>query len=528
MLNLSRPPREGCSGGRADPVASHLAALPSPLWAFNLDPANVPEPGSPRNVSRRTYAVGCPTFRRAIQSAFVFAHESARRCQPWNEEVNPAVLDMLRTGAQDNLEPPERFDRSQAVHMNAAGHLGAGQGERGVYDEDLGLRFDELHAKYTALLKRSQELQGTVTPDLISTSAPQSEENDYSLPPSRELTRVIMHRVKRYVTGPRLRSEILGQLGRGRRAADRLSRRPAAGRPRDEPRQLEAVVPTAAEAPPQEAPRFPAGHYYSPMYDAKELAAERETLWPPVPRTTIGLDWRDADQLRLCQEIFAQQQHLAFRETASDDPTEYYAINDLYPPLDAWVLEAILRHFRPRRMIEVGCGFSTLVSARVNREHLGGEMRVTCIEPYPRPFLDNLSGVADLRVEKVQDTPIEVFAELQESDILFIDTSHTVKTGGDVNWIYHEIIPRLAPGVVIHLHDIFLPREYPESWVMERWGWNEAYLVRSFLSFNAAFEILWGTQYMLAYHEPDVLAAFPGLQRYAERGGASFWIRRSA
>ncbi len=155
-------------------------------------------------------------------------------------------------------------------------------------------------------------------------------------------------------------------------------------------------------------------------------------------------------------------------------------------------------------------------------------MRVTCIEPYPRPFLDNLSGVADLRVEKVQDTPIEVFAELQESDILFIDTSHTVKTGGDVNWIYHEIIPRLAPGVVIHLHDIFLPREYPESWVMERWGWNEAYLVRSFLSFNAAFEILWGTQYMLAYHEPDVLAAFPGLQRYAERGGASFWIRRSA
>jgi Methyltransferase domain len=273
--------------------------------------------------------------------------------------------------------------------------------------------------------------------------------------------------------------------------------------------------------------RFEVGEYYSSMYDTRDLAERRHEVWPATPRQTIGIDWRDACQLALCRDVFARQTHLSFPGDAGENPTEYFVNNGQYPPLDAWILEGFIRSLRPRRMIEVGCGFSTLVSARVNTEYFSSQISLTCIEPYPRPFLvRGIAGIDAVRVEKIQGTPLALFATLEKDDILFIDTSHTVKTGGDVTWIFHEILPRLAPGVVVHIHDFFLPQDYPESWVMEGWGWNEAYLVRSFLTFNHAFEIVWGTVYMLIHHHDDVVVAFPGFQRYLAMGGASLWIRR--
>jgi predicted O-methyltransferase YrrM len=273
--------------------------------------------------------------------------------------------------------------------------------------------------------------------------------------------------------------------------------------------------------------RFDIGEYYSSMYDTRELAQQRQRLWPLIPRETIGLNWRETAQLALCRNVFARQAHFEFPEDAVEDPAEYFVSNGQYPPLDAWVLEAIMRQAKPRRMIEVGCGFSTLVSARVNREYFDSQINLTCVEPYPRTFLSKgIAGVTELRAEKIQDAPLTIFAALKRDDILFIDTSHTVKTGGDVTWIFHEIVPRLAPGVIVHIHDFFLPGEYPEAWVLEGWGWNETYLVRSFLTFNEAFEVIWGTQYMLVKHSADVVAAFPDFQRYLAMGGASLWIRR--
>jgi predicted O-methyltransferase YrrM len=273
--------------------------------------------------------------------------------------------------------------------------------------------------------------------------------------------------------------------------------------------------------------RFAVGEYYSPMYDTRELSQQKEKLWPREPRETIGLDWREPNQLALCR-VFARQRYGEFPESATGDPVEYFVENGQYPPLDAWVLEAVMRYYRPRRMIEIGCGFSTLVSAWVNREHFDSKMSLTCIEPYPRQFLTDgtVAGIDGLRIEKIQDTPLDLFELLERDDVLFVDTSHTVKTGGDVTWIFEEILPRLAPGVIVHIHDFFLPLEYPEPWVLEGWGWNEMYLVRSFLTFNEAFEIVWGTVYMLVNHLADVLSAFPNYQRYQAMGGASLWIRR--
>jgi SAM-dependent methyltransferase/predicted O-methyltransferase YrrM len=284
---------------------------------------------------------------------------------------------------------------------------------------------------------------------------------------------------------------------------------------------------TTKEAPKGPANRFPIGHYYSPMYDTSELARRRTEIWPTPPRSTPGIDWRDGEQVRLCREVFAAQERLDLADEPTSDPTAYHALNNQFPPLDAWVLEGLLRSARPQRMIEVGCGYSTLVSARVNREYLDGATRLTCIEPYPRDFLEaGVPGVSELRVEKIQETPLEIFEALDKDDMLFVDTSHTVKTGGDVTWIFGEIIPRLRSGVYVHVHDIFLPGDYPEDWVLEGWGWNELYLVRAFLSFNDAFEVVWGGQYMLHHHADEVLAAFPGQARYQHRGGGSLWMRR--
>jgi Methyltransferase domain len=305
---------------------------------------------------------------------------------------------------------------------------------------------------------------------------------------------------------------------------------PAAPQPATPP----APEPDAPAAPedgrPDDAPtRFPIGHFYSPAYDPRELAEEprRSQIWPPEPRPTPEIDWREQEQIELCRGPFAAQDRLELATREPSDPTEYYTSNDQFPALDAWALEAIVRHRRPHRMIEVGSGFSSLVTARVNREHLDGRLEFTCIEPYPRPFLvEGVPGISKLRVEKVQDTPLEVFDSLGRGDVLFIDTSHTVKTGGDVTWIYHEIIPRLASGVAVHMHDICLPGDYPPSWVLEGWGWNETYLVRAFLSFNDEFHVLFSSPFMVQRHPDVLLEAFPGFAEHRRNAGSSLWIER--
>jgi predicted O-methyltransferase YrrM len=273
---------------------------------------------------------------------------------------------------------------------------------------------------------------------------------------------------------------------------------------------------------------WPLDHYYSPIPDSRKLAEEpaRSRVWPRAPRATPGIDWRGDEQVALVRE-FAEQSQLEFPDQPTGDRRDYHAGNEMFSRLDAWMLQGILRRFSPRRMIEVGCGWSSLVTARINREYLGGELNFTCIEPHPPEFLTGgVDGITRLIVSPVEELPVDTFLELGQGDVLFIDSSHTVKTGGDAVYLYGEVLPRLAPGVVVHIHDIFLPWDYPPDWVFSGRAWNEQYLVRAFLAFNSAFQILLGVGWM-SHFRPDVLAAsIPGYPDRHRDGGGSLWIQR--
>jgi len=271
------------------------------------------------------------------------------------------------------------------------------------------------------------------------------------------------------------------------------------------------------------------GHYYSPIPDTDVLERpdQRARIWPDDPLPMPGIDWRPEAQLALCSDVFAAQEPISFPAESPADVPGYTRHSGRYPPIDAWVLQAFLRHLEPARVIEVGAGYSSLVTARVNREFFGERIDFTAIDPFPLPFLQQgVPGLTALREEAIQDTPLEVFEQLGAGDLLFVDTSHVVKTGGDVAWIYNQILPRLRSGVVVHLHDVFLPWDYPPHWVFAGKGWNEQYLIQSFLVWNSAFEVLFGTHWMIRRHWDVLRGAFPELVDGDRQRGSSLWIRR--
>ncbi len=237
---------------------------------------------------------------------------------------------------------------------------------------------------------------------------------------------------------------------------------------------------------------FPPGHFYSPIADLNDISSREGKIWNSG-RQMLGINWKDEAQQRLLLKgLRPYIAKIAFPTEKPEDETVYFYKNDQFPVLDAEVLYCLLRHFRPRRVIEVGSGFPSLITAHVNRVHCGSGIHFSCIEPLPRKFLlDGIAGISELIQQRVEDISLDYFDQLDENDILFIDSSHVAKIGSAVNHLFFEFIPRLRKGVLIHIHDIFLPDEYPQKWIIEEGShWNAQYLVRAFLQFNHAFEIV--------------------------------------
>jgi Methyltransferase domain len=259
-------------------------------------------------------------------------------------------------------------------------------------------------------------------------------------------------------------------------------------------------------------------HFYEPIPDTQSLP---ETLWSQSSKL-VGIDMNESIQLDLLRNHFSK-----FRG-------EYEALPAEPPPGQRWpfrgtdvlVAYCMVRHFQPRRIIEIGSGFSSRVLGQAAAKNKNSSL--ICIDPFPGELLRNgsIPALQSLIETKVQDLDLEFFSQLESGDILFIDSSHTVKIGGDVNYLFLEVLPRLNRGVIVHVHDIFLPFEYRRHWVLDEFRfWTEQYLLQAFLTFNPEFEVLLANYYLSRYHKEQLQAAFPDLPRWI---GGSFWMRRKA
>lgn len=230
--------------------------------------------------------------------------------------------------------------------------------------------------------------------------------------------------------------------------------------------------------------------YYSPIVDAAALPTE---LWSQ-PRVTPGLTVDVEAQLAFLERDLAP--HL----TEFDPPRErsdaggFYLHNGYYGPVDAQVLYAIIRHVKPARMIELGSGFSTLVALAAHQANVaeGKPCDYRIFDPYVGDHSQVPSSDLVL-VRRMEATSVALseFAALEAGDIVFIDTTHTVKPAGDVNYLLLEVLPILRPGVIVHVHDVFLPWEYPRHWIVGlRRHWTEQYLLQALLCCNPCFELL--------------------------------------
>lgn len=251
-------------------------------------------------------------------------------------------------------------------------------------------------------------------------------------------------------------------------------------------------------------------HYYYPIPSTRDLS---DALFHRRSEM-VGVSWNEDEQLRHLDDIFPRY----VTEAAFDE-------NIGLSPVDASILHAMIRYYRPTKMVEVGSGESTKFTGRacvLNRAE-GAFCEFTAIEPYPRgDLVAGIPGLDRLRQTKVQDVDLEEFADC---DLLFIDSSHVVKMGGDVNFLFLEVLPRLKPGCLVHVHDILLPGEYWRDWVVKRrLFWTEQYLLHAFLLFNSQYEVLWASRYMQLKHETGVGATFPFYR--PEHRITSFWMRR--
>jgi hypothetical protein len=264
-------------------------------------------------------------------------------------------------------------------------------------------------------------------------------------------------------------------------------------------------------------------HYYQPIPDTRALSEECCNQVSLMP----GVDMNERRQLQLLEEAFPQfgQEYNAFSKGANDAGDDFDLNNTMFAGTDALTLYCMVRHFRPRRIFEVGSGISSRLSAKALLVNGSGEL--TCIEPYPNELLKRgFPGLSALIPKPVQDVSVEHFQELRANDILFIDSSHVVKIGGDVNYLFLEVLPRLAPGVIVHVHDIFLPMAGKMQWVMKDFRfWTEQYLLQAFLIFNSQFEVLFSCTYLGIRHVDKMRATFPNSPWW---GGGSFWMQRRA
>jgi len=269
---------------------------------------------------------------------------------------------------------------------------------------------------------------------------------------------------------------------------------------------------------------YPRGHFYSPLPSPEEVADAfaRGGFGPPF----AGVDLNEAEQLALLEKFAAYYPEQPFPEEPAPG-RRFHLNNPSYGHYDGIMLYGMLRHLQPRRVIEVGSGFSSAAMLDLNEHVLGGRMQLTFIDPDMsrlRPLLrDGDAGRVTLIERRVQEVPVDLFRTLGANDVLFIDSSHVSKVGSDVNRLFFDVLPVLPAGGHIHVHDIAANFEYPRDWFEQGRAWNEQYLLRAFLMFNRAFRVVLFTAWLSDRRHEFLRERMPFCAR---GGGGQLWLRR--
>ncbi len=271
----------------------------------------------------------------------------------------------------------------------------------------------------------------------------------------------------------------------------------------------------------------PPGHFYSPIPSIETLTAHLQSLeLQPLPRNLPGIDLNVDKQLELLRAFATLAPEVCFpaEKTAS---AHYYYHNHSFQHSDAILMQCLIRHFRPNRILEVGSGFSSFVTLDTNQQFFERRIRCEFIEPSPKRLLEDLTHeelqITGLYPQRFQDVDLAVFADLNADDILFLDTSHVSKLNSDVNHLIFNVLPVLKSGVIIHLHDIFFPFENSPRYYQWPAFWNECYLLRAFLLHNADYQILLWNDYLKLFHPTEMGHIHPDCLGNTNQ---SFWIQK--
>jgi predicted O-methyltransferase YrrM len=268
-------------------------------------------------------------------------------------------------------------------------------------------------------------------------------------------------------------------------------------------------------------------HFYEPIPDTRKLASH---TWGNTS-DMLGINMNDNRQLELLNN-FKDRFKIEFDliPLNINNENEYYVNNGSFTAVDGEILYCMIRFLKPKHIYEIGSGNSTLLiiqAVEKNKQETGVDCEIISIDPYHDERVKKIKKEnLKLIIKKVEELDINEFSKLEENDILFIDSSHVLKIGSDVQYEYLDLLPRLNKGVVVHIHDIFLPAEYPKEWVLkEHRFWNEQYLLQAFLAFNDSFEILMANSFLhLKYSDKleEIFNSYKGKKAWP----GSFWMKK--
>jgi len=267
-------------------------------------------------------------------------------------------------------------------------------------------------------------------------------------------------------------------------------------------------------------------HFHFPIPDTSRL---NDSTWAH-PSELPGLQMNEPEQLALLERLSTtfKNEWAELPRSRSHAQNGFYIENSHFETVDAEIYYGLLRERGPARILEIGSGFSTRLALEALEKNAaeGKSGTITLCDPHPPEWLKSGTPYVDrILASRVQELPLNEFSTLGPSDVLFIDSSHVLAIGSDVQFLFLEVLPRLRSGVLVHVHDIFFPEEYPRYWVRDRLRfWNEQYLLQAFLAFNSGFRVVWASHWMAVRQRDRLSQAISSFGPGKSPG--SFWMER--